>query len=1356
VQKGDRESIGRLEMERDGTHLGFWLGPSLIDGSFQASMALADADVGIGTLKIPLSIKRLQPTGRPYSIAVWSYFQLIDFTDRTTVFRSWLLNDAGEALLYFDHVHLQEVRDEHIQKVLQSSGRQGTEQQLLYSVEWRALEPQPQMLPATGASEQWLVLGQSEILTRLDLSKDSRCRCVTHGTAGGLDVESDVAKLQSLLAEKQWAAVVLVDGLLHDTASDVDVLTFALQLVKAAIQEPAKAPPLWLATWGAQPLASQDEEVRKVGRTEHSGLWGFARAVRMEYPGALQVKTLDLDASGGSLGPALTDALAALATTQDEEELAVRASGTCSSAKLVRSSLKFSGPSRLNMAARGALSNLKLVPQADRRPVIPGFVQMRIRAVGLNFRDVLNVMGLYPGDPGPPGADAAGTVLELGDRVNTLRICEDVFGECPGCLSTYHAGPAALLATKPSSWSFEDACAMPVIFVTVEESLGDLAKLKKGERVLIHAAAGGVGLVAIQYAKHVGAEVFATAGAQEKHDFLRNLGVKYITSSRSGAQFEEDMKRFLKEAGADGVDVVLNSLSHDDYIPRSLAVLRKGGRFMEIGKRGVWSHEAMWEQRPDIMYEKIVADTMMEKEPWKYNAYLKRLLTRVDEGGLQPINSHHFAGLERGVAAMQFLQRANNIGKVVISEPSRMGCRPDSTALLSGGMGALGVVTAQFLAEEGCKSLCLLSRAGKPSSDVMQQWEWLQASMATINVQKCDVSQEASVLELQKALKSPVHSLLHLAGVLVDGMLPALTRECFEKSYAPKVHGLRYLDKLSYEDNAEFLLFSSTSALFGSPGQANYSASNSVLDALAPQWTAQGHRQARSIQWGPWAEVGMAVQKNTLQRAKAMGVGALSTVHGMSIMGSLIASSDCVVGAVPVKWSKYLRSAYQEVPPFLVDLEAEVKRDAPNKGAAGGEGQMSYAGLTAEERLQAVRTSLRDMARQVVDNQDLEADEPLLESGMDSLSGVEFRNRLVTEFEGIRMPNSLIFDYPTVNALAEFISDKLGDAAPAPALQEDSAGAAAAPASTDATAELLERLNERAVGAPIFLVPGAGFQAGGFRSLASLLPVPAYGLSWPKGARPRTEWPASLEDLADLFLQEIMKVQPTGPYFFAGHSFGATVCTEMARIMESRGGKVSVLALLDPRSLPPFTVDIAGAFSKTGLVDSLALLAQTVPDGSKYANLLQEVSQLESKEHDAAVRRSLNPAALASLEHVHETTKWYSGLLQGVAQGGDPGSLRAGQVAVLHAAETWRQAPAEGATESTAEAMVRTFQAATFQTDAEVAQRLKGKRAKKLPATMQLRVPGTHFSMLHEPHCATLARRLCRVLDEATGDEEAA
>ena len=139
-------------------------------------------------------------------------------------------------------------------------------------------------------------------------------------------------------------------------------------------------------------------------------------------------------------------------------------------------------------------------------------------------------------------------------------------------------------------------------------------------------------------------QVYATAGADEKHEFLRALGVKFVTSSRNAAQFEEDMRAFLVQSQADGVDVVLNSLSHDEYIPRSLALLKQGGRFIEIGKRGIWTHAQMHSARPDVMYEKIAADTMMENEPWRYNAYLKRLLSRV-EGGLG--DGRSLASLER-------------------------------------------------------------------------------------------------------------------------------------------------------------------------------------------------------------------------------------------------------------------------------------------------------------------------------------------------------------------------------------------------------------------------------------------------------------------------------------------------------------------------------------------------------------------------------------------------------------------------------------------------------------------------------------------------------------------------------------
>ncbi|CAK9056190.1 Phenolphthiocerol/phthiocerol polyketide synthase subunit C ((Phenol)carboxyphthiodiolenone synthase subunit C) (Beta-ketoacyl-acyl-carrier-protein synthase I) (Phthiocerol synthesis polyketide synthase type I PpsC) [Durusdinium trenchii] len=686
----------------------------------------------------------------------------------------------------------------------------------------------------------------------------------------------------------------------------------------------------------------------------------------------------------------------------------------------------------LLMSSRG----LAPVLQESRQAPKASEAEIRVRAVGLNFRDVLNVMGLYPGDPGPPGADSAGTVLSTGTEITHIRPGEDVFGESPGCLRRYNCGPAALLSPKPDSWSFEEACCMPVIFVTVEEALGDLAQLKRGEKVLVHAAAGGVGLVAIQYAFHVGAEVYATAGAEEKHEFLRSMGVKYITSSRNGAKFEEDMKNFLKDS--DGLDVVLNSLSHDDYIGRSLAMLKPGGRFMEIGKRGIWSHEQMFEARPDVMYEKIAADTMMDLEPWRYNAYMKRLVTRVEEGGLSPINMHIFEGIDNGVNAMQFLQRAKNIGKVVISQPSTMDLKADAHYVLSGGMGALGMVTAQYLLEEGAKSMSLLSRSGKPSADIVDLWEKLQASSLEISARSCDIASMDAVNQLALQLKGlpRVGGLVHLAAVLDDATMPKLTRGHLERSYGAKVWGARHL-RCGLSDSEKpwdfALLFSSTSALLGSPGQGNYSAANAALDGHARYWKQVMQENVISVQWGPWREVGMAAQKGTVERLRASGVGALSNAFGMAALaGCLKPSPSTTLVAQPMRWAVYLKQ-YPKIPPFLSRFASEVKTVKPKAKAAPAMGAMGAA-MGAAPVPQVDKASLKQMLQQIASEVAgggaIDSETPLMDSGMDSLSAVEFRNRFTGKMPGVNLPNTLIFDYPTISSIADFTASQMG---PAPA-----------------------------------------------------------------------------------------------------------------------------------------------------------------------------------------------------------------------------------------------------------------------------------------------------------------------------------
>lgn len=270
----------------------------------------------------------------------------------------------------------------------------------------------------------------------------------------------------------------------------------------------------------------------------------------------------------------------------------------------------------------------------------------------------------------------------------------------------------------------------------------------------------------------------------------------------------------------------------------------------------------MKEYRPDVQYHLLAIDYVMENEPSRFHGLMKRLEKDL-QGDWKPLPTTAFEGLHEGVAALQFLQRAQQIGKVILTVPPRMGLAREASYMLSGGMGALGIVTAQAMVEEGARSLMLLSRSGKPATEVLVQWEWLQNSCVEVMALKCDVGNSSSVKTLQGEIDSkqtafPVHGVLHLAGVLDDGMIPQLSRANLEASFGPKVNGAHYLHTLLKACPLDFfVLYSSTAALLGAAGQANYSAANASLDGLAHHWRLSG-LPATSVQWGPWLSVGMA------------------------------------------------------------------------------------------------------------------------------------------------------------------------------------------------------------------------------------------------------------------------------------------------------------------------------------------------------------------------------------------------------------------------------------------------------------------------------------------------------------------
>jgi len=298
----------------------------------------------------------------------------------------------------------------------------------------------------------------------------------------------------------------------------------------------------------------------------------------------------------------------------------------------------------------------------------------------------------------------------------------------------------------------------------------------------------------------------------------------------------------------------------------------------------------------------------------------------------------------------------------------------------------------------------------------------------------------------------------------------------------------------------------------------------------------------------------------------------------------------------------------------------------------------------------------------------------------------------------------------------------------------------------------MEKLNERTTGQPLFLVPGAGLQAGGFQALAALLPVPAYGISWPKGGLPRERWPSSLEELAALFLAEVRVAQPEGPYSLAGHSFGATVCLEMAKQAEAAGETISLVALLDPRTLLRVDAGLGDAFRTAGILEHVALLSQTVADGTRYAALVEELSKMEPERREDELQNRLGAGVWGGLEHVRQTSGWYAALLAAAGQETEASSLASGRVVWLRAAETWLSEAS--ASDGMAESTIRSVQVAVFQDDKEVAKRLAnwGKAASAAAASAPVRVPGGHYAMLHEPHVAKTALRLCHALAEVEED----
>jgi NADPH:quinone reductase-like Zn-dependent oxidoreductase/acyl carrier protein len=802
-----------------------------------------------------------------------------------------------------------------------------------------------------------------------------------------------------------------------------------LHLVQAlAVRFETALPRLWTVTRGAQAVGA----VARPIAVAQAPIWALSASIAAEYPDLASV-AIDLDPSG----PVDAEALVRDITTPDGEDRIAFREGRRFVARLVpaagapspsRAATPFNeAPRVLDIAERGVLDHLQWKAAARRAPG-PGEVEIGVAATGLNFRDVLNALGMYEGPAGPFGTECAGTVVGIGPGVADFKVGDEVMAFGGDTFRTFVTLPAALVTRKPSGLSLEEAATIPATFLTAFHALTTLALMSAGDRVLIHAAAGGVGLAAVQLAQRAGAEIFATAGSDEKRQYLRSLGVRHVMSSRT-LDFADQI---MSLTNGQGVDIVLNSLS-GAFIPKSLSALGKGGRFLEIGKKGIWTSRQMAEARPDVAYHAIY---LGELEPERIHDMFEELGPAFAARSLAPLRRRVFAA-DDVVGAFRFMAQAKHIGKIVISHrPESSGqpgsrVRGDASYLITGGYGALGSHVARWLVGAGARHIVLMGRH-TPAAEGSIVAELRSLGVDVLAAQG-DVAREEDVrrvlAEIERAMP-PLAGVIHAAGVVDDGTIAQQDWARFERVAAPKVQGAWNLHLCTRERPIDFfVMFSSMVSMFGAPGQGSYAASNAFLDALAHQRRRDG-LPALSIDWGPWAGSGMAgeVDERRHQRWSAQGVDFMAPEEALGILPHLLASQAAQVGVLPVRWGRML-AAFPEgrVPPFLRELERTASAAAPAraKAAVRRDLRAEVERTPAAGRRGVVLACLRDLAVKVLSldsSQPIDVREPLSELGLDSLMAVELRNS-ISELVGRSLPATLLFKYPTLAALTDYVLD---------------------------------------------------------------------------------------------------------------------------------------------------------------------------------------------------------------------------------------------------------------------------------------------------------------------------------------------
>ncbi|WP_428849375.1 SDR family NAD(P)-dependent oxidoreductase, partial [Streptomyces cucumeris] len=912
----------------------------------------------------------------------------------------------------------------------------GSGQDGLFTLDWTPLPMTESDTDPHGDGADWAELGADE------------SAALVPGSARHLDLTALTAALDTGAAVPSVAlAHFTTTGTPDDGLAQTER---ALELVRGWLAEPRLAESrLVIVTRGAALVTGADTPGNGAAvDVPGAAVCGLVRSAQAENPGRFLLVDLDPDAEthhhDGSERTVLHGV--AHAVEEDEPQIAMR-SGRWWVPRLMRaggaSSGGITGPVghpawRLELTGAATVENVRPVPCPEvLEPLAPGQVRVAVHAAGINFRDALISLGMVPGQTGL-GGEGAGVVVAVGPDVVGVAVGDRVMGVFDRAFGPLVVTDARLVAPIPVGWSFQQAAAAPVAYLTAWYGLVELGGLGADESVLIHAATGGVGTAAVRIARHLGAEVYATSGPG-KHPVLESMG---IDAAHRASSRDLDFEGTLREAtGGRGVDVVLNSLA-GEFIDASLRLLGEGGRFLEMGKTDLRDPEQIAIAHPGVIYR--IYDLITDAGPDLIGRMLAELVRLFEAGVLEPLPVRSWP-LGRAREALRYLSQARHTGKLVLDVPAPVD--PDGTVLITGGTGTLGGLVAEHLVRTGqTRHLTLVSRRGYEAPGAKELTARLETLGAEVRIVAADVSDAEAVRELVAGV-DPVHPLtgvIHAAGVLDDAVVTSQTPERLARVWAAKATAAAHLHAATEHLRlGMFVMFSSAAGVMGSPGQANYAAANAYCDALA------AHRQAAglpgvSVAWGLWAEASDMTGDLTdadLARMSRSGATPMSSEHALRLLDAAAEHGGHHLIAADMDVRTLAAQPVDSLPVLLRALVATStvgaagRRTAATADVRPADWSARLAGLSPAERHRAVLHLVRGHVAAVLGHTDTEAvqaDANFKDLGFDSLTAVELRNRLAAA-TGLRLPAALVFDYPEAGVLADYLLERIAPEEGAPA-----------------------------------------------------------------------------------------------------------------------------------------------------------------------------------------------------------------------------------------------------------------------------------------------------------------------------------